>query len=53
MWKCDRTDDLSRVRDVSVGGLFVETRKSCPVGAAIERHLLVEDGENRASATVR
>lgn len=53
MWKCGRTEDISRVRDVSVGGLFVETRKVCSVGAAVELHFLVEDGEIRASATVR
>ena len=53
MWKCGRTEDISRVRDVSVGGLFLETKKSCPAGATVELHFLVEDGEIRASATVR
>ena len=36
-----------------MGGLFVETRKVCPVGATVDLHFLVEDGEIRASATVR
>jgi hypothetical protein len=36
-----------------VGGLFIETLKVCPVGATVELHFLVEDGEVRATATVR
>jgi hypothetical protein len=45
--------DTSRVKDLSVGGLFIETRKACPVGATVELHFLVQDGEIRANATVR
>jgi hypothetical protein len=41
------------VKDLSVGGLFIETKKVCPVGATVELHFLVEDGEIRANATVR
>jgi hypothetical protein len=52
-WRCGRTEDTSRVRDLSVGGLFIETRKVCPVGATVELHFLVQDGEVRASASVR
>ena len=36
-----------------MGGLFIETKKVCPVGATVELHFLVEDGEIRANATVR
>jgi hypothetical protein len=36
-----------------VGGLFIETRKVCPIGATVELHFLVQDGEIRANATVR
>jgi hypothetical protein len=53
IWRCGRTEDTSRVRDLSVGGLFIETRKVCPVGATVELHFLVQDGEIRANATVR
>ena len=53
IWRCGRTEDTSRVRDLSVGGLFIETSKVCPVDATVELHFLVEDGEIRASATVR
>ena len=53
LWRCGRTEDTSRVRDLSVGGLFIETSKVCPVDATVELHFLVEDGEVRATATVR
>lgn len=46
-------EDTSRVKDLGVGGVFIETRKTCPVDATAELHFLVEDGEIRVSATVR
>jgi len=53
LWRCGRTEDTSRVKDLSVGGLFIETRKVCPVDAAVKLNFLVEDGEIMADATVR
>jgi hypothetical protein len=53
IWRCGRIEDTSRVRDLSVGGLFIETLRECPVDATVELHFLVEDGEITASATVR
>ena len=53
LWKCGRTEDTSRVKDLGAGGLFIETKKVCPVDATMELHFLVQDGEIRASATVR
>jgi len=53
IWQCGRTEDTSRVKDLSVGGLFVETLKVCPVDATVKLHFLVEDGEIKADATVR
>jgi hypothetical protein len=53
LWKCGRTEDTSKVKDLSVGGLFIETAKGCPVDATVELHFLVQDGEVRATATVR
>ena len=53
LWKCGRTEDTSRVKDLGVGGLFLETKKVCPVDATLELHFLVQDGEIRASASVR
>jgi len=53
LWRCGRTEDTSRVKDLSVGGLFVETKKVCPVEATVKLNFLVEDGEILADATVR
>ena len=53
VWRCGRIEDTSRVKDVSVGGLFIETKKVCPVDATVKLHFLVEDGEITADATVR
>jgi hypothetical protein len=36
-----------------VGGLFIETRKVRPIGATVDLHFLVQDGEIRANASVR
>lgn len=52
-WRCGRIEDTSRVKDVSAGGLFIETLKVCPVASTVELHFLVEDGGIRANATVR
>jgi PilZ domain len=52
-WRCGRAEDTSQVIDLSVGGLFIETAKVCPVDATVELHFLVEDGGIRATATVR
>jgi hypothetical protein len=51
--ECGRIKDTLRVKDLSVGGLFVETVKACPVDATVELRFLVEDGESKADATVR
>ena len=53
IWRCGQTEDTSQVKDLSVGGLFIETSKACPVDATVELHFLVEDGEIKANATVR
>jgi hypothetical protein len=53
VWRCGRIEDTSRVKDVSVGGLFIETLKVCPVDATVKLHFLVEDGEIAADATVQ
>ena len=41
------------MKDLSVGGVFLETKKTCPVGATVELYFLVQDGEIAANATVR
>jgi hypothetical protein len=52
-WSSRRYNDTSRVRDLSSGGLFVQTRKSGTVGAKTDIHFLVEEGQIRAEAVVR
>jgi hypothetical protein len=52
-WRCGRNEDTSRVRDISVGGVFVETKKILPIDADIELNFLVEDGGILAKAAVR
>ena len=49
----DRPEDTSRVRNLSADGLFIETRKACPVGSTVALDFLVEDGVIRATANVR
>ena len=52
-WSCAGRDDTSRVRNVSLGGVFIETRKPMVVGAKTELDFLVQDGQIRAEAVVR
>jgi hypothetical protein len=52
-WSSAGYYDTSRVRDLSSGGLFVQTRKSRAVGAKTNLHFLVEEGQIRAEAVVR
>jgi PilZ domain len=52
-WRCGRAEDTSKVEDLSVGGLFIETSRVCPIGATVDLHFLVEDGAIKASAAVR
>lgn len=52
-WNCDGRDDVSRVRDISMGGLFIETGKSKELGVATNLHFLVQEGQIRADAVVR
>jgi len=52
-WSSVGREDTSRVRDLSSGGLFVQTRKSRAVGAKTTVHFLVEEGQIRAEAVVR
>jgi PilZ domain len=52
-WSCNGRDELSRVSDLSVGGLFVETPNFRAVGAAAKVHFLVSEGQIRADALVR
>jgi hypothetical protein len=52
-WRCGRREDTSRVRDISVGGIFIETKMILPIEATVELNFLVEDGGIVAKAAVR
>ena len=53
IWSCDGHDEISHVRDLSFGGLFVETPSPRAVGATVVLDFLVQDGQIRAYAVVR
>lgn len=52
-WECNDRDDVSRVRDLSSGGLFIETPRSIPAATLVTLHFLVGEGQVRAEALVR
>ena len=52
-WRCAGRDDTSRVRNLSLGGLFVETPKPRGVGSTAKLEFLVQEGQIRADAVVR
>jgi hypothetical protein len=52
-WRCFGRDDIGRVRNLCVGGLFIETRKPRPIGADAELNFLVQEGQIRANAVIR
>jgi hypothetical protein len=52
-WNCKGREDTSRVRDLSTGGLFVETEEVRDVDATIRLDFLVQEGQIRAKAVVR
>lgn len=52
-WHCNGLDDVSAVRDLSFGGLFIKTQTPRPVGAVATIDFLVQEGQIRADAVVR
>jgi hypothetical protein len=52
-WSCAGRSDVSRIRDLSFGGIFVETHQPQPVGAKAQIDFLVEEGQIRTKAVVR
>ena len=51
-WNCKGREDTSQVRDLSMGGLFVETEEAREVDT-IRLDFLVEEGQIRAEVVVR
>jgi hypothetical protein len=52
-WQCRGREDVSRVKDMSMGGLFIETPQPRPEGVLTRLHFLVQEGQIRADAVVR
>ena len=52
-WKCQGHDDIARVRNMSMGGLFIETPQARPSGTVTRLDFLVAEGQIRADAVVR
>jgi PilZ domain len=52
-WESPPYRDISRVRDLSPSGLFLETRARKLEGESVRLHFLVQEGQIRAEAVVR
>ena len=52
-WTCAGRSDVSRIRNLSFRGVFIETRIPQSVGTKAEIDFLVEDGQIRTEAVVR
>jgi PilZ domain len=52
-WRCAGVEDVSPVRDLSVGGLFLTTASPRPLGARAKVDFLVPEGQIRAEAIVQ
>ena len=52
LWTCDGHEDVSRIRDVSLSGLFIESPIEKNLGAPVKLHFLADEGQIRAAAVV-
>jgi PilZ domain-containing protein len=52
-WSCNGSGDLSRVRNLNMSGIFIETSLRKDLGACVELCFLVSEGQIRANAVVR
>ncbi|MGB6496390.1 MAG: PilZ domain-containing protein [Candidatus Acidiferrum sp.] len=52
-WRCAGMDDVSRVRDLSVSGVFLKTGKSRQEGEKAKIEFLVQEGQIRTEAVVQ
>lgn len=53
LWYCNGRGDLSRVQDLNLGGIFIETSLQKDLGASIELYFLVREGPIHAKGIVR
>lgn len=52
-WRCNGRDNVSRVLDLSSGGLFLAAPGPRPVGTKARLDFLVQEGQIRTEAVVR
>jgi len=52
-WSCADGDDVFRARNLSLGGVFIETRNPRSIGAVAQIDFLVQEGQIRSKAVVR
>jgi len=52
-WQCGRRVDVSRVRNVSAGGMFLEIEQPLAKGQTANLHFLVQEGAIQVDAVVR
>lgn len=53
LWSCDGREGLSRVRDLGLGGLFIESPVQQDLDAPVKLDFLADEGQIRANAVVR
>jgi PilZ domain len=52
-WYCGGRADLSHVRNLNLGGIFIETPIQTSLGSSVELYFLVGEGQIRAKGVVR
>jgi len=53
-WRCNGHDDISRVQDISIDGMFIQTRHpEIKTGMPAKLDFLVQEGRIKAEAVVR
>jgi hypothetical protein len=53
-WQCEGREDVSRIKDLSVGGLFLETALlRVALGSMAKIEFLVQEGQIRAECVLR
>jgi hypothetical protein len=52
-WRSSGYEDIAPIRNLSIGGLFIETKVPKISGIEAKLHFLVQEGQIRAEAVVR
>ena len=52
-WRSDGREDVSRVQNLSEGGLFITMRNPWPLGVNVKLEFLAQEGQIRAEAIVQ